>query len=147
MVFCKAASSFQKQCRIRIQKPRLSHYRVSLGLVLTSRAVFFCTYSTLWCDNLSAAHLACNPVFPSRGKHIELDLHLIRDKVLLNELIVSYIPSIEQVVDILTKNLPSSQFCNLRTRLSVVPYPVSLRGMLTKHILIKTLLVITNPMA
>ena len=90
--------------------------------------MFFCTSSTLWCDNLSAAHLARNPVFHSRAKHIELDLHFIRDKVLHNELIVSYIPSTEQVADILTKNLSSSQFCNLRTKLLVVPYPVSLRG-------------------
>ncbi|RVW64436.1 Retrovirus-related Pol polyprotein from transposon RE1 [Vitis vinifera] len=36
----------------------------------------------LWCDNQSAAHLAANPVFHSRSKHIELDLHFIREKVL-----------------------------------------------------------------
>ncbi|RVW62843.1 Retrovirus-related Pol polyprotein from transposon RE2 [Vitis vinifera] len=40
----------------------------------------------LWCDNQSAAHLAANPVFHSHSKHIELDLHFIREKVLRQEL-------------------------------------------------------------
>lgn len=39
----------------------------------------------LWCDNLSAKALASNPVMHARTKHIEIDVHYIRDKVLQNE--------------------------------------------------------------
>ena len=61
--------------------------------------------SVLWCDNQSAGALARNPVFHSKSKHIELNVHYIRDKVLSKELEVRYIPTEEQVADILTKPL------------------------------------------
>ncbi|KAJ9672694.1 hypothetical protein PVL29_026062 [Vitis rotundifolia] len=82
----------------------------------------------LWCDNQSAAHLAANPVFHSRSKHIELDLHFIREKVLRQELQICYVPSTDQLADILTKHLSISQFCSLRSKLTVTSPPMSLRG-------------------
>ena len=82
----------------------------------------------LWCDNQSAAHLAANPVFHSRSKHIELDLHFIREKVLRQELQICYVPSTDQLADILTKHLPISQFCSLQSKLTVTSPPMSLRG-------------------
>ena len=82
----------------------------------------------LWCDNQSAAHLAANPVFHSHSKHIELDLHFIREKVLRQELQICYVPSGDQLADIFTKHLPITQFCNLRSKLTVTYPPLSLRG-------------------
>ncbi|RVW48987.1 Retrovirus-related Pol polyprotein from transposon TNT 1-94 [Vitis vinifera] len=82
----------------------------------------------LWCDNQSAAHLAANPVFHSRSKHIKLDLHFIREKVLRQELQICYVPSDDQLADIFTKHLPITQFCNLRSKLTVTYPPLSLRG-------------------
>ncbi|RVW58402.1 Retrovirus-related Pol polyprotein from transposon RE1 [Vitis vinifera] len=81
----------------------------------------------LWCDNQSAAHLAANPVFHSRSKHIELDLHFIKEKVLRQELQIYYVPSGDQLADIFTKHLPITQFCNLRSKLTVTYPPLSLR--------------------
>ena len=81
----------------------------------------------LWCDNQSAGELARNPVFHSKSKHIELDVHCIRDKVLSKELEVRYIPTKEQVADILTKPLSLPKFSYFRSKLNVINKPLSLR--------------------
>ena len=75
---------------------------------------------TIWCDNQSAAYLA--HCFSLRAKHIEIDLHLIWEKVLCNELVIKYVPSLDQIADILTKHLSKTH------KLSVISSPMSLRG-------------------
>ena len=55
-----------------------------------------------WCDNMGASALASNPVYHARTKHIELDVHFIRDKVLAKELEIRYVPTSDQVADCLT---------------------------------------------
>ncbi|KAM1803984.1 hypothetical protein ACFX12_029903 [Malus domestica] len=62
--------------------------------------------SMLFCDNISAIALSSNPVFHSRVKHIEIDYHFIRERVIKGDLAVSK----EQFVDILTKGLSTSLF-------------------------------------
>ena len=46
----------------------------------------------------------------SQAKGIELDMHFIRERVLGNEFQISYIPSLEQVTDVLTKHLNAIPF-------------------------------------
>ena len=82
----------------------------------------------IWCDNRSVAALAANPVFHARSKHIEIDLHFIRDKVLQGDLKIQYIPIAQQVADVFTKHLSSAQFLLFRTQLSIVPRLVHLWG-------------------
>ncbi|KAH9681326.1 retrovirus-related pol polyprotein from transposon RE1 [Citrus sinensis] len=82
----------------------------------------------LWCDNQSAGELARNPILHSKSKHIELDVHYIRDKVLGKELEVRYIPTEEQVSDVLTKALSFPKFNYFRSKLNVINRPLSLRG-------------------
>ncbi|KAM1137228.1 hypothetical protein ACFX2B_034855 [Malus domestica] len=48
---------------------------------------------TIWCDNVSSIALASNPVFHSRTKHLEVDYHYVREKVVHAELIGNYICS------------------------------------------------------
>ncbi|KAJ4768699.1 hypothetical protein LUZ62_079074 [Rhynchospora pubera] len=83
---------------------------------------------TLWCDNLGATFLAANPVFHARTKHIELDLHFVREKVNAKQLTVKFICSVDQIGDIFTKSLGKSRFQLLRDKLNVFQNPLCLRG-------------------
>ena len=82
----------------------------------------------IWCDNISAIAIASNPVFYGRTKHVEVDYHYMRDKVVNKELLVSFIPTTDQLADIFTKGLPTPRFNFLVSKLPVLPRPVSLRG-------------------
>ena len=72
-----------------------------------------------WCDNLSTIMLVSNPILYARTKHIELDLYIVRENVLQRKVLVQQVPSIDQVADVLTKVVSSTQFVNLRNKLKV----------------------------
>ncbi|CAL9009705.1 unnamed protein product [Prunus brigantina] len=83
---------------------------------------------TIWCDNISSIALASNPVFHSRTKHLEVDYHYVREKVIRGELAVNFICSLDQLADLFTKGLSSARFKLLVSKLPVVSRAVSLRG-------------------
>jgi hypothetical protein len=56
---------------------------------------------TIWCDNSGALALASNPIFHARTKHIEVDIHFIREKVANQDIQLHYLSTLEQVADIL----------------------------------------------
>ncbi|KAM1767634.1 hypothetical protein ACFX12_045703 [Malus domestica] len=76
----------------------------------------------LFCDNLSAITLTCNPIQHQRTKHIEVDVHFVRERVAKQQLHVHFVSSNEQFVDILTKGLSAPLFqthcANLRLNFS-----------------------------
>ena len=74
---------------------------------------------TIWVDNLSTISFASNPVLHARTKHIELDVHFIRDRVLAKQLDLRHVPSVDQVADILTKPLSLQFFARLRNKLGI----------------------------
>ena len=78
---------------------------------------------TIYCDNQSAVMLTANPVFHTRSKHFELDLHFVREKVLQRQLHVSHIPSNEQTADVLIKVVSRSKFPHLRSKLRIESPP------------------------
>ena len=78
-------------------------------------------------DSTSAAAIAANPVYHSRTKHFEIDLHFLRDKVTKGELEINYIGSNDQIADVLTKPLPHHKFSCFRSKLKVIDKALSLR--------------------
>ena len=86
------------------------------------------TIPIMWCDNQGAIALAYNPVYQAKTKHVELDIHFIRDRVASKEITMCYVPSEDQTADVLTKALTFTQFHYLRSKLNVHPQCSSFRG-------------------
>jgi hypothetical protein len=68
------------------------------------------TTTVVYCDNVSAIYMSSNPVQHRRMKHIEIDIHFVREKVVLGEVRVLHVPSSHVFADIMTKGLPSALF-------------------------------------
>ncbi|KAL0539594.1 hypothetical protein IC582_023810 [Cucumis melo] len=59
----------------------------------------------VFCDNKTAISIANNPVRHDRTKHVEIDRHFIKERLDSGSIRIPYIPSSQQVADVLTKGL------------------------------------------
>jgi hypothetical protein len=66
--------------------------------------------TVIYCDNQSCIKLSENPVFHDRSKHIDIQYHHLRDCVQRQIMLLQYILTEEQDVDILTKALSRGKF-------------------------------------
>uniref|UniRef100_A0A2N9FCV6 Integrase catalytic domain-containing protein n=1 Tax=Fagus sylvatica TaxID=28930 RepID=A0A2N9FCV6_FAGSY len=95
-------------------------HRSTSGLLVYLEAPIF------WCDNISSLAIASNPVFHARTKHIEVDFHFVRERVLGKDLAVKFVSTLDQLADIFTKSLPAHRFLDLRSNLMATVRPPEL---------------------
>ncbi|XP_021975038.1 uncharacterized mitochondrial protein AtMg00810-like [Helianthus annuus] len=84
--------------------------------------------SIIYCDNVSAVYLSDNPMQHQCTKHVEIDIHFVREKVRIRHIWVLHVPSALQYADIFTKGLSKQLFQSFRSSLSVGPSPIQTVG-------------------
>jgi len=84
------------------------------------------TEAVIYCDNQSAIKIALGECLNARTKHFGVILQRVRDHVKLGDFKLEYIPTNDNIADIMTKPLSGEKFKNFR---DFVVYDVSgLRG-------------------
>lgn len=74
----------------------------------------------VFCDNNSAIKIAANPIFHERTKHLEIDLHFVREKIIAGVIETVKIGTANQIADVLTKGLDTKQHNLLCTKLNLI---------------------------
>jgi hypothetical protein len=64
----------------------------------------------VYCDNISTIYLSTNLVQHQRTKHVKIDIHFFREKVVIGQVRILHIPTTSQFTNIFMNGLPSSVF-------------------------------------
>ena len=66
---------------------------------------------------MAAMYIASNPVFHEHTKHIEVDCHFVREKVIELTVVTKFVTSTDQLADIFTKSLTGSRIREIRVKI------------------------------
>lgn len=95
--------------------------------LLNDLALSITTHVPIFCDSQVALHVAKNPVFYERTKHIEVDCHYVHDYLSSGLVSLQFVHSSDQLADIMTKALYGPLHHTILGKLGVFP-PSSLGG-------------------
>ena len=70
-------------------------------------------------DNKATISISHNLALHDRNKHVEVDKHFIKEKLDKGLICMTYIPTTEEVGDILTKGLHGKQFDSLVSKMAM----------------------------
>ena len=74
----------------------------------------------LFCNNKVAISIAYNPVHHDRTKHVEVDKHFIKEKIENGVICMTYVPTTQQIGDVLTKGLSRQSFEDLVDKMGMI---------------------------
>ena len=102
----------------------------SLRTLFKELRIFLTYVPLILCDNVFAIAFSSNPIFHSRTKHLEVDYHFTREKVIRKQLQIGFVSSRDNFADIFTKSLLALSFHLNRSKLLVDSSLINLGGML-----------------
>ena len=73
-------------------------------------------------DNQGSIFMASNPVTDKRSKHIDIQYHYIKEKVIDKSITLYYIEGTKNIADMFTKNLGHIKFYQFRSQLGLIFY-------------------------
>ena len=73
--------------------------------------------TTIYEDNQSCIKFVANQKFSSRSKHIDVKRRFVEESVAKQNLKLTYVPSQDNIADMLTKPLPPATFGKLRDQI------------------------------
>ncbi|GJT61385.1 ribonuclease H-like domain-containing protein [Tanacetum coccineum] len=74
----------------------------------------------VFCDNNSAINIAADPIFHEITKHLEIDLHFVRENIIARIIQTVKIKTTNQIADILSKELDTKQHDLLCSKLNLI---------------------------